>query len=139
MPDHEFKISLIVHRLKENASLLKEQKNNMLKKMASLPSRLNQNTDGYETLTNSDWNTVTKTNLFASCYLWSMSGFVVYLVIYYSKYFEGNFYVNYAIQGFSDTISLFYVGSLSKMFMGKNSLVKTLKFLVLAMIILTVF
>lgn len=111
----------------------------MLKKMASLPSRLNQNTDGYETLTNSDWNTVTKTNLFASCYLWSMSGFVVYLVIYYSKYFEGNFYVNYAIQGFSDTISLFYVGSLSKMFMGKNSLVKTLKFLVLAMIILTVF
>ena len=63
-----------------------------------------------------------------------MSGFVVYLIIYYSKYYEGNFFVNYALQGFSDSISMFYISFLYKFFQEKTSLVNTLKFLVVAMI-----
>lgn len=61
-----------------------------------------------------EWNSTDKKNLFACCYLWSMSGFVTYLIVYYSKYFEGNFYVNYSLQGFADCISLFYVMILQK-------------------------
>ena len=41
-------------------------------------------------------------NLFAACVLWSMSGFINYLIMYYSKYFGGSFYLNYSFLGFAD-------------------------------------
>jgi hypothetical protein len=66
-----------------------------------------------------------------------MSGFIVYLIIYYSKYFQGNFFFNYALQGFSDCFSLLYVAKLTALFNSKTSLVKTLKLLVVVMIFLT--
>lgn len=58
---------------------------------------VNTSVNSYKNEKKSYWNRTTKMNLFASCYIWSMSGFVVYLVIYYSKYFKGNFYVNYSL------------------------------------------
>jgi hypothetical protein len=84
------------------------------------------------------WDSQSKNNLLASCYLWSMSGFVTYLVMYYSKYFEGNFFVNYCLQGFSDALALIYVNFLSNKFdSGPDNLVKTLKFLVCTLMMLT--
>jgi hypothetical protein len=45
-----------------------------------------------------------------------MAGFVMYLLIYYSKYFKGNFYILYAFPALSDAISMFYVDFLAKKF-----------------------
>ena len=42
-------------------------------------------------------NKITRGNLIATCVLWSTNGFITYCLIYYSKYFDGNFYINYAI------------------------------------------
>lgn len=58
------------------------------------------------------WDPKSRKNLYASCFLFSMCGFVLYLIIYYSKYFKGNFYLNYSISGLGDCVSLFYVDSL---------------------------
>ena len=43
-----------------------------------------------------------------------MAGFVTYLLIYYSKYFKGNFYIVYAFPALSDSFSMFYVDFLTK-------------------------
>lgn len=43
-----------------------------------------------------------------------MSGFIYYLIMYYSKYFGGNFYLNYSFLGFADCLALYWVGLLSK-------------------------
>lgn len=59
-------------------------------------------------------NKVYRANLFAMCVLKSMGGFIFCLLISYSKYVPGNFYVNYSISGLSDVISMFYVGLISK-------------------------
>jgi hypothetical protein len=64
-----------------------------------------------------------------------MSGFVTYLIVYYSKYFNGNFYVNYTLQGFADCISLFYVILLQKRY---TKVTQTLYFLIYMLICLTV-
>jgi hypothetical protein len=45
-----------------------------------------------------------------------MSGFINYLIMYYSKYFQGNFFFLYSILGQADSISLFWVGLISKKF-----------------------
>jgi hypothetical protein len=66
-----------------------------------------------------------------------MSGFSVYLMKYYSKYYKGNFFLNYALQGVSDSFSIYYVSLISKLFQKKNSLLNSLRLLVIATILLT--
>lgn len=56
---------------------------------------------------------VHRNNLMAMCILKSMGGFIFCLLISYSKYVPGNFYMNYSISGLSDSISMFYVGLIS--------------------------
>ena len=61
-------------------------------------------------------NSTNRKNLFACCILWSMSGFISYLIIYYTKYFEGSFFINYSVLGLADCLSLFWVGIISRRF-----------------------
>lgn len=77
----------------------------------------------------------TRNNLIGCCILWSCSGFITYLLIYYSKYFKGNFFYNYAIQGLSDGFSLFYVAYLGKA--ADTSIRDIVKFLLYAIIFFT--
>ena len=98
MPDYKFKVDKIVNKLIEiqiqeakNLKILDNIRDSSFNSFSAIDS------DAYEDYHNQDWNATTKTNLFATCYLWSMSGFVVYLIIYYSKYFQGNFFFNYAL------------------------------------------
>ena len=66
-----------------------------------------------------------------------MSTFSVYLIIYYSKYFKGNFFINYSAQGFSDCVTMVYVNYLSKKYQNSpNGLSKLLKFLVISLVLL---
>lgn len=86
--DYKYKVDKIVQKLIE----MQIQEAKIQRQLKNLPeSEFNSfsgiDSDDYESYKNKDWNTTTKTNLFATCYLWSMSGFVVYLIIYYSKYF----------------------------------------------------
>ena len=62
-----------------------------------------------------------------------MASFVQYLIIFYSKYFKGNFYINYSIQGFADGICMVYVSFLSKKF----DVPGILRYLVIALIVMT--
>jgi len=64
-----------------------------------------------------------------------MSGFVTYLIVYYTKYFQGNFYVNYSLQGFADSISLFYVMMFQRRY---SKVTHTLYFLTYLIICLTI-
>lgn len=57
---------------------------------------------------------ITRGNLISVCILWSSAGFVTYLLLYYTKYSTGNFYINYAMQGCSDIISMGYINFLEK-------------------------
>ena len=72
-------------------------------------------------------------NLFAVCMIWSMSGFCNYLIMFYSKYFKGSVYINYAIGGLSQCFAFFYVNKLST----KMSLHRMLKYLMIMIIGLT--
>lgn len=65
-----------------------------IKVSAITPSNLEN-----EPTKNPNWNKTTKTNLFAACYLWAMSGFATFLIMFFSKYFEGNFFLIYGLQG----------------------------------------
>jgi len=56
-------------------------------------------------------------------------------LIYYSKYFKGNFFYNYAIQGLSDGFSLFYIAYLGKA--ADTSIRDIVKFLLYAIIFFT--
>ena len=60
-----------------------------------------------------------------------MAGFVTYLLIYYSKYFKGNFYIVYAFPALSDSFSMFYVDFLTKK-------LKKVTFIIKILIILTI-
>ena len=53
-------------------------------------------------------------NLVAVCYLWSQSGFTIYLLLFYTKYMRGDFFVNYSVSGISDGMSMVYVAILSR-------------------------
>ena len=64
-----------------------------------------------------------------------MSGFVTYLIVYYTKYFQGNFYVNYSLQGFADSLSLFYVMMFQRRY---SKVTHTLYFLTYLIICLTI-
>ena len=79
-------------------------------------------------------NKVTRYNLIACCILWSMASFVQYLIIFYSKYFKGNFYINYSIQGIADGICMVYVSFLSKRF----NVPGILRFLVILLITMAI-
>lgn len=64
---------------------------------------------------NRKWtNPVIINNLLAVCYIWSSSGFISYLLIFYTKYMKGDFFVNYTVGGISDGLSIMYVAFLSK-------------------------
>ena len=52
-------------------------------------------------------------NLLACCLIWSSAGFITYLMSYYSKYFPGDFYINYAVQGLAEIMSMWYMKLLS--------------------------
>ena len=63
-----------------------------------------------------------------------MVGFVLYLIIYYSKYFKGNFYINYSIQGLGEVLSLFYVDRLNNRYGSAKSI---LYFLIVMTVLLS--
>jgi len=52
-------------------------------------------------------------NLLACCVILSSTGFMSYLLSFYSKYFKGDFYVNFAAQGGSDVLGIWYMKLLS--------------------------
>lgn len=58
-------------------------------------------------------NKVNFHNLIAVCYIWASSGFITYLLSFYSKYFQGNFFLNFSISGLSDGISMMWIALLS--------------------------
>ena len=60
------------------------------------------------------FNKVNRNNLIGVCFLWSMSGFCFYLLVYYSKYFAGNFYLNYSLESLSDCVTIGWATMLSK-------------------------
>ena len=41
-------------------------------------------------------NARNKRNMLAVCLIWSIAGFLNYFLLFYSKYFKGNFYINYS-------------------------------------------
>lgn len=61
-------------------------------------------------------NNTLRMNLCAVVMLWSSQSFSYYLVGFYTKYFEGNFFVNYAMLGIADAIAFGYVKVLSTRF-----------------------
>lgn len=61
-------------------------------------------------------------NLFATCFIWSMSGFSYYFLMYYTKYFKGNFYVSFAVQGISICFGIGWLSLLSNRMEVKNVL-----------------
>jgi len=46
--------------------------------------------------------------------IWSISGFVKYLLMYYSKYFPGSMFVNYSIQSLADVLCMSYISIVNK-------------------------
>ena len=54
-------------------------------------------------------NQANRFNLIAVMYLWSSSNFIGYLLMFFTKYFQGDFIVNYAVCGLSDTLSMVYI------------------------------
>lgn len=61
-------------------------------------------------------------NLFATCFIWSMSGFSYYFLMYYAKYFKGNFFVYFSVQGVSICCGISWLSFLAKFFSVKNVL-----------------
>jgi hypothetical protein len=55
-------------------------------------------------------------NLIAAVLLNSCCAFCNYLVGYYTKYFPGNFFFNYAVLGVADAFTILYVHLISKYF-----------------------
>lgn len=62
-----------------------------------------------------------------------MSGFINYLVIYYSKYFKGSVYTTYSIGAFAECFSFFYVIKIAQ----HRTVTEFLKILIGVMIALT--
>jgi len=61
-------------------------------------------------------NPITRKNLIAASTIWSSVGFICYLVWFYSKYFSGDFYINYGVVGISDMITMTMMIVLTKIF-----------------------
>jgi len=79
-------------------------------------------------------NSVTRTNLISCCVIWSSGGFIAYCICYYSKYFPGNFYINYAVQGLSNLLTMWYMKLLSKFW---DSVKTHMNILIYTMIVFT--
>lgn len=58
--------------------------------------------------------------------VWSISGFVKYLLMYYSKYFPGSMFVNYSIQSFADIICMSYISLVNTYFKNIREILKYL-------------
>lgn len=67
-------------------------------------------------------NKVNRHNLMATCYLWASSGFIGYLIAYYSKYFKGDVFVNFTMAGLSDSLSMLYAAALTARFSLQTSI-----------------
>ena len=46
--------------------------------------------------------------------MWSSTGLIYYLMLYYSKYFKGNFFLNYSVMGLADAFTLFFLDIVMK-------------------------
>lgn len=66
--------------------------------------------------------------------VWSISGFVKYLLMYYSKYFPGSMFVNYSIQSFADIICMSYISLVNTYF---KNIQEILKYLLTMVILFT--
>jgi hypothetical protein len=55
-------------------------------------------------------------NLFGVSLTWSLAGFCVYLLSYYSSSFAGNFYVNFSSFAFTNVFSIGWATLISKKF-----------------------
>jgi hypothetical protein len=55
-------------------------------------------------------------NLFGVCLTWSLAGFCVYLLTYYSSQFAGNFFVTFSSMAFTNVFSLGWATIISKRF-----------------------
>lgn len=75
---------------------------------------------------------VTRWNFISMSVIWSISGFVKYLLMYYSKYFPGSMFVNYSIQALADIICMSYISIINKYLKNIQEILKYL----LTMIIL---
>ena len=62
------------------------------------------------------YNRRNRNNLFGVCLTWSMAGFCMYLLMYYSSQFAGNFYVNYSMMSLSNTVTIGWATLISKRF-----------------------
>lgn len=117
--DVDLKVQYSVLRLKLN-SITKQEEKLQLRKIER------NNTAETEATITIFSDPITRANLISVCILWSTAGFVTYLLLYYSKYFSGNFYLNYAIQGGSDIISMGYIKLIASR---SDSVKQTLKIL----------
>lgn len=57
-----------------------------------------------------------RNNLIGCCILASMTGFSSYMIGFYTKYFRGNMFINFAMLGIADTFSLVYITLISGFF-----------------------
>ena len=67
-----------------------------------------------------------RNNLIGQCIIWSMSVFGTYLIMFYSKYFPGNIYVNYSIPAIADVIYTLYIKVLTDKFIRSGRVIKAL-------------
>lgn len=58
----------------------------------------------------------TRWNLLSMSFIWAVSGFVKYLLMYYSKYFPGSVFVNYSVQSLADVLCMYYIAIINKFF-----------------------
>lgn len=49
-------------------------------------------------------------------FIWAVSCFVKYLLMYYSKYFPGSMFVNYSIQSLADILCMYYISIINRFF-----------------------
>ena len=61
-------------------------------------------------------NSRNRKNLFGVGLTWSLAGFCVYLLTYYSSKFAGNFYVNFSLMSFMNVFSVGWATIISKKF-----------------------
>lgn len=99
----EIKIKKVVQKLKQANEEEQERKTTVIQDSKSSATSLFRNKINFH-------------NLIAVCYIWASSGFITYLLTYYSKYFQGNFFLNFSISGLSDGFSMMWIGLLSMKF-----------------------
>lgn len=107
---------------------LEESKDNLLKIEPKV------DTEVVDTTNSIMGNKQNRYNLFSTIVIWSMTGFINYLMMYYSKYSEGSFYVNFSTQGIAESFGLIWIGLLSNKF----ETVGLLRFVTLLMISIVV-